>query len=78
VRGENALRAIVYGLVVISEAHGMSAAQIALACALGRPTITSLIIGGRSEAQFRENLASVQSSLPTRSARGATRRASCR
>ena len=33
--------------------------RVALAWTLGRPTVTSLIIGGRTEAQFRDNLASV-------------------
>ncbi len=59
VRDENALWAIVDELVAIGEAHGVSAAQIALAWLLGRPTVTSLIIGGRTEAQFRDNLACV-------------------
>ena len=40
-------------------ARGVSAAQIALAWLIGRPTVTSLIIGGRTEAQFRDNLACV-------------------
>ena len=63
VRDENALWDIVDELVAIGEAHGVSAAQIALAWALGRPTVTSLIIGGRTEAQFRDNLACVNVKL---------------
>ncbi len=62
-RDENALWTIVDELVAIGEAHGVSAAQIALAWALGRPTVTSLIIGGRTEAQFRDNLACVNVKL---------------
>ena len=37
--------------------RGVSAAQVALAWLLGRPGVTSVIIGGRTEAQFRDNLA---------------------
>ena len=54
---------IVDELVAIGEAHKVSAAQIALAWLLGRPAVTSLIIGGRTEAQFRDNLASVDVKL---------------
>ncbi|MBV9290237.1 MAG: aldo/keto reductase [Hyphomicrobiales bacterium] len=57
VRDEEALWRIVDELVAIGEAHGVSAARIALAWLLGRPAVTSLIIGGRTEAQFRDNLA---------------------
>jgi len=63
VRDENALWNIVDELVSIGEAHGVSAAQIALAWLLGRPTITSLVMGGRTEAQFRDNLACVNVKL---------------
>jgi len=35
----------------------VSGAQVALAWALGRPGVTSVIIGGRSAAQFEDNLA---------------------
>src|SRR5271170_6938649 len=60
---EDRLWAIVDELVAIAEAHKVSAAQIALAWLLGRPAVTSLIIGGRTEAQFRDNLASVNVKL---------------
>src|SRR5271165_3780099 len=63
VRDENALWNIVDELVSIGEAHGVSAAQIALAWLLGRPAVTSLVIGGRNEAQFRDNLACVNVKL---------------
>ena len=63
VRDENALWAIVDELVAIGEAHKVSAAQIALAWLLERPAVTSLIIGGRTEAQFRDNLACVNVKL---------------
>ncbi len=54
---------IVDELVAIGEAHGVSAARIALAWLLDRPSVTSLIIGGRTEAQFRDNLACVEVKL---------------
>jgi aryl-alcohol dehydrogenase-like predicted oxidoreductase len=60
---ENALWSIVDELVAIGEARGVSAAQIALSWLLGRPAVTSLIIGGRTEAQFRDNLACVDVKL---------------
>jgi aryl-alcohol dehydrogenase-like predicted oxidoreductase len=63
VRDENALWSIVDELVAIGEARGVSAAQIALSWLLGRPAVTSLIIGGRTEAQFRDNLACVHVKL---------------
>jgi aryl-alcohol dehydrogenase-like predicted oxidoreductase len=63
IRDENALWAIVDELLAIGEAHKVSAAQVALAWLLGRPAVTSLIIGGRTEAQFRDNLACVNVKL---------------
>jgi aryl-alcohol dehydrogenase-like predicted oxidoreductase len=50
---------IVEALVEVGEAHGVSAAQVALAWLLTRPTVASLIVGGRTEAQFRDSLAAV-------------------
>lgn len=44
-------------LVAVAEARGVSGAQVALAWLLGRPGVTSVIIGGRSDAQFQDNLA---------------------
>jgi aryl-alcohol dehydrogenase-like predicted oxidoreductase len=46
------------GLVAVGEAHGVSAAQVALAWLLGRPGVTSAIIGARNDEQLRDNLAS--------------------
>ena len=63
VRDENQLWDIVDELVAIGESRGVSAAQVALSWLLGRPTVTSLVIGGRTEAQFRDNLASVDLQL---------------
>jgi aryl-alcohol dehydrogenase-like predicted oxidoreductase len=54
---------IVDVLVEIGDARGVSAAQIALAWLLRRPGISSLVIGGRNEAQFRDNFAAVDLKL---------------
>jgi aryl-alcohol dehydrogenase-like predicted oxidoreductase len=63
IRDEPALWAVVEELVAIGHTHDVSAAQIALAWLLGRPAVTTLIIGGRTEAQFRDNLACVNVKL---------------
>jgi aryl-alcohol dehydrogenase-like predicted oxidoreductase len=57
IRDEERLWRIVDTLVSIGETRGVSPAQIALAWLLGRPTVASVIVGGRSETQFRDNLA---------------------
>jgi aryl-alcohol dehydrogenase-like predicted oxidoreductase len=43
-------------LVEIGEAHGVSAAQVALAWLLGRPGVVSLIVGARTDEQLEDNL----------------------
>lgn len=54
---------IIEALVEVGEAHGVSAAQVALAWLLTRPTVSSLIVGGRNEAQFKDSLAAVNLKL---------------
>ena len=54
---------IVDVLVDIADARGVSGAQVALAWALGRPGVTSVIIGGRSDEQFKDNLAAAELKL---------------
>ncbi|GAA5191903.1 aldo/keto reductase [Rugosimonospora acidiphila] len=44
-------------LIEIGQAHGVSAAQVALAYVLGRPAVTSLVIGARTGEQLADNLA---------------------
>ena len=63
IRDENRLWNIVDVLVEIGAAHGVSAAQVALAWLLGRPAVASLVIGGRNEAQFRDNIAAASLKL---------------
>ncbi len=58
IRDENRLWNIVDTLVEIADDRGVSAAQVALAWLIGRKGVTSVIIGGRTEAQFKNNLAS--------------------
>jgi aryl-alcohol dehydrogenase-like predicted oxidoreductase len=60
---EGKLWDIVDELVAIGEAHRVSAARVALAWTLGRPGVISLVIGGRTEAQFKDNLACVEVKL---------------
>ncbi len=60
---EGKLWDIVDELVAIGEARGVSAAQVALAWLLGRPAVTSVIIGGRTKAQFEDNLAAADLKL---------------
>ena len=47
----------------IGAARGVSAAQVALAWLLGRPGVSSLVIGGRNAAQFRDSLAAAELGL---------------
>ena len=63
VRDIERLWAIVDALVTIGDARGVSAAQIALAWSLERPGITSAVVGGESEAHFRDNIAAVDITL---------------
>jgi aryl-alcohol dehydrogenase-like predicted oxidoreductase len=43
-------------LIEIADGHGASAAQVALAWLLGRPAVTSLIVGARTDEQLADNL----------------------
>ena len=63
IRDEARLWSIVDVLVRIAEDRQVSAAQIALAWTLGRPAVTSVIIGGRTEAQLADNLAAAELTL---------------
>ncbi len=65
IRDAEKLWDIVEVLVEIGAERGVSAAQVALAWLLGRPGITSLVIGGRNEAQFLDNFGAVDLKLTT-------------
>jgi aryl-alcohol dehydrogenase-like predicted oxidoreductase len=53
---EDRLYNIIDVLVDIASSKGVSGAQVALAWALQRPGVTSVIIGGRTDEQFADNL----------------------
>jgi aryl-alcohol dehydrogenase-like predicted oxidoreductase len=50
-------------LVDVAGAHGASPAQVALAWLLGRPAVTTVIIGARTEEQLRDNLGAAELTL---------------
>ena len=54
---------IVDVLKAIAKEKGVTPSQVALAWTLGRPAIASVIIGGRSDEHFRENLKAVDVTL---------------
>ena len=54
---------IIEVLVNIAEQHGVSAAQVSLAYLLGRPAVTSLVIGARTGEQLADNLAAASLTL---------------
>ena len=56
IRDEERLWDIIDTLVGIADERGVSAARIALAWTIGRPGITSVVIGGRTEAHIADNL----------------------
>jgi aryl-alcohol dehydrogenase-like predicted oxidoreductase len=57
IHDEAKLYDIIDVLIEVAEARGVSAAQVALAWLLARPGVTSVIVGGRTQAQFADNLA---------------------
>ena len=63
VRDEDQLYDIVDALVEIGDGHGVSAARVALAYTLGRPGVTSVVIGARREEQLLDNLAAADLEL---------------
>src|SRR4051794_9798399 len=63
VRDEEGLYDIIEALVEIGEAHEVSAAQVALAWTLGRPGISSAIVGARTEEQLADNLRAAELEL---------------
>ncbi|MBN9020825.1 MAG: aldo/keto reductase [Rhizobiales bacterium] len=56
IRDEEALYDLIDVLVEVADARGVSGAQVALAWLIGRPGVTSVIVGGRTMAQFKDNL----------------------
>ncbi len=60
IRDEARLYDIIEVLVEISEEHGVSAAEIALAWLLHRPAVASVVIGANTEEQLRTNIKAVE------------------
>jgi len=56
VHDEDKLYDTIDALIEIADGHGVSAAEVALAWTLGRPAVTSLIIGARTDEQLSMNL----------------------
>ncbi len=50
-------------VVDVAESHDVSAAQVALAWLLGRPTVSSVVIGARTEEQLADNLRAAELTL---------------
>jgi len=63
VRDQDALYDVVDVLIELADAHGVSAAQVTLAWLLGRPAVTSLVIGARTDEQLADNLAAADLTL---------------
>lgn len=63
VRSEERLWNIVDVLVKVGERHGVSAAQVAIAWIATRPAVANIIVGARTEAQLKDNLAAAQLKL---------------
>jgi aryl-alcohol dehydrogenase-like predicted oxidoreductase len=68
IHDETKLYDTIEAVVKVADAHGVSPSQISLAYLLGRPGVTSLIIGARTEDQLKDNLAAanVKLSAPER------------
>ncbi|MEA2324442.1 MAG: hypothetical protein QOD81_4292 [Solirubrobacteraceae bacterium] len=60
VRDEDQLYDVIDALVEIAATHEVSAAQVALAWLLGRPGVTSVIVGARTDEQLADNLAAAE------------------
>ncbi|MDQ6938001.1 MAG: aldo/keto reductase [Actinomycetota bacterium] len=56
IHDEDQLYDTIETLVGIGSAHGVSAAQVALAYIIGKPAVTSVIVGARTEEQLSDNL----------------------
>lgn len=63
IHDEDKLYDTIETLVAIGQARGVSAAQIALAYIIGKPAVTSVIVGARTEEQLSDNLGSAELAL---------------
>ena len=60
---ENKLYDTIDVLVEVAEGRGVSAAQVALAWLLGRPSISSVVVGARTDEQLADNLKAAELKL---------------
>jgi len=60
IHDEDKLYDTIEDLVAIGNDRGVSAAQVALAYVIGKPAVTSVIVGARTEDQLADNLASAE------------------
>jgi len=60
IRDENRLYDIVDAIIEVGERHGVPAAQVAIAWVMGRPAVTSVIIGARTEDQLIQDIGAAQ------------------
>jgi aryl-alcohol dehydrogenase-like predicted oxidoreductase len=63
VHDEDKLYDTIEELVAIGAEHGVSAAQVALAYLIGKPAVTSVIVGARTEEQLADNLGAAELTL---------------
>ncbi len=63
ISNESRLFDIIETMVEIGDAHGVSAAQVALAWITGRPGVTTAVIGARKAHQLEDNLAAANLEL---------------
>jgi aryl-alcohol dehydrogenase-like predicted oxidoreductase len=63
IHNENKLYDTIEALIEIGSARGVSAAQVALAYTIGKPAVTSVIVGARTGEQLGDNLASAELTL---------------
>jgi aryl-alcohol dehydrogenase-like predicted oxidoreductase len=63
VHDEDKLYDTIETLVGIGESRGVSAARVALAYIIGKPAVTSVIVGARTEEQLADNLAAAELAL---------------
>jgi aryl-alcohol dehydrogenase-like predicted oxidoreductase len=60
---EDALYDTIDALVDVADGRGVSAAQVALAWLLGRPSISSIVVGARTDEQLAANLEAAELTL---------------
>jgi aryl-alcohol dehydrogenase-like predicted oxidoreductase len=63
IRDKDALYDLVEVLVEVAAGHGVSAAQVAIAWLLGRPGVSTVVIGARTDEQLADNLAAADLAL---------------